>query len=133
MGRENLSLLSFSLNSAVENRAFPEWRCKCGYPVGFEEFLKPAKVLSDWLCLIMVAKAPHPARAALKPALHTGLGGKGSAGGLMVSPKKTPGVCCAVLYKVRGFHATFASVGCCHCNNISSLLPGRRQNTGVKR
>lgn len=51
----------------------------------------------------MVTKAPHAAQAALKPALHTGLGGRGSAGGLMVSSKRTPAVCCAACTKRAAF------------------------------
>lgn len=48
---------------------------------------RDAQQCSEWLCLIMVTKAPHPAKAALKPALHTGLGGRGSAGGSRSLPK----------------------------------------------
>lgn len=59
------------------------------------------------ICLAMVAGAAHPARAALSPALHTGLGGRGSAGGLRVSPQRTPGVCCAVCTRPAGFSCYF--------------------------
>lgn len=58
-----------------------------GFRGGFEA-CQDAQQCRDWLCSMMVTKAPHPAKAALKPALHTGLGGRDSAVGLPVSPKR---------------------------------------------
>lgn len=48
-----------------------------------------------------------------------------------LSQKDTSSLLCC-LYKESSFRATSRSVGCCHCDT-SSLLPGRRQNTGDKR
>lgn len=47
MRRENLSLLSFYLNSTMKNKASPKWKCKLRYPIGYEACLQPAEMLSS--------------------------------------------------------------------------------------
>lgn len=99
---------------------------------GAFEACRDAQRCSHCLFLIVVTKAPHPAQAALKPAL-LGAGWQGQCWGAHgLSQKDTSSLLCC-LYKESRFRATSGSVGCCHCDNTSSLLPGRRQNTPVKR